>query len=372
MEPVKEWKGRATLVDLLDRVFDKGVVLHADVIISVAGIPLIGVNLRAALAGMETMAEYGLMQDMDARTRMWEARHRESKEVSLRDGEELILKIFGSYYYSKGIYTAWKSGWFHFTTTRLFLYQQDIAEIVFETPLKKIKAMAIRSERSFTGKDKDIICLSLEGGKIARISALETEEFKDKLQHLVEEEGLILDGEAALMEEFDERASSFLVDGEKIFCTGKMWRLSPEGGIMTEVWKPGYLYLTNKRLCWWSELARKIAFQVPVEEITGATKERRNLSAILKDKEVLDVIYNGTGFKEVVSFSGKETDQWVEALNKIMSLGGRTGEDRETETCPQCGRTASIKELLDQECSMCGWISPNKKVVSSPLSVGSS
>ena len=72
MEPEREWKGRATLVDLLDRVFDKGVVIQADIIISVAGIPLIGVNLRAALAGMETMLEYGMLQDIDAKTRMWE------------------------------------------------------------------------------------------------------------------------------------------------------------------------------------------------------------------------------------------------------------------------------------------------------------
>jgi hypothetical protein len=104
MEPDRDWRGRATLVDLLDRVFDKGVVLYADIIISVAGIPLIGVNLRAALAGMETMVEYGVMQDMDVKTRLWESQHRKTKEVSLMQGEELILKIFGSYHYMKGIY----------------------------------------------------------------------------------------------------------------------------------------------------------------------------------------------------------------------------------------------------------------------------
>lgn len=60
---------QSTLVDLLDRVLDKGVVLNADIIVSIAGIPLLGVNLRAALAGMETMLAYGLMQNWDVRIR---------------------------------------------------------------------------------------------------------------------------------------------------------------------------------------------------------------------------------------------------------------------------------------------------------------
>lgn len=61
MEPTRQ--GRATLVDLLDRVLDKGLLINADVIISLAGVPLIAVNLRAAVASVETMLEYGLMRD---------------------------------------------------------------------------------------------------------------------------------------------------------------------------------------------------------------------------------------------------------------------------------------------------------------------
>jgi hypothetical protein len=49
----------------LDRVLDKGIMLRADMIISVAGIPLIGVRLSVALAGMETMLKYGIMSDWD-------------------------------------------------------------------------------------------------------------------------------------------------------------------------------------------------------------------------------------------------------------------------------------------------------------------
>jgi len=61
MEPTRQ--GRATLVDLLDRVLDKGLLINADVIISLAGVPLIAVNLRAAIASVETMLEYGLMKE---------------------------------------------------------------------------------------------------------------------------------------------------------------------------------------------------------------------------------------------------------------------------------------------------------------------
>ena len=75
MEPQRSTK--ATLVDLLDRVLEKGLVINADLIVSVAGIPLIGVNLRAALAGMETMLKYGIMQAWDERTRVWEREQRD-------------------------------------------------------------------------------------------------------------------------------------------------------------------------------------------------------------------------------------------------------------------------------------------------------
>jgi len=60
---------RATLVDLLDRVLDRGVVLQADVVITLAGVPLVGASLRLALAGMETMTRYGLLTEWDQRIR---------------------------------------------------------------------------------------------------------------------------------------------------------------------------------------------------------------------------------------------------------------------------------------------------------------
>ena len=62
MEPTRT--GSATLVDLLERVLDKGLILNADLIISLAGVPLIAVSLRAAIASVETMAKYGMMREL--------------------------------------------------------------------------------------------------------------------------------------------------------------------------------------------------------------------------------------------------------------------------------------------------------------------
>ena len=73
MEELRE--RRYALVDLLDRLLSKGLVINADVIISVANIPLIGLNLRAALAGMDTMLKYGFMQSWDEEIRMESKNH---------------------------------------------------------------------------------------------------------------------------------------------------------------------------------------------------------------------------------------------------------------------------------------------------------
>lgn len=56
-------RGDDAVVDLLDVILRDGVVVEADVIITVADIPLIGISLRAAVAGMTTMARYGLLEE---------------------------------------------------------------------------------------------------------------------------------------------------------------------------------------------------------------------------------------------------------------------------------------------------------------------
>ena len=50
----------ASLAEVLDRVLDKGLVINADICVSLAGVELLGIKIRAALASFETAARYGL------------------------------------------------------------------------------------------------------------------------------------------------------------------------------------------------------------------------------------------------------------------------------------------------------------------------
>lgn len=51
------------IVELIDRTLNKGVILNADLIVTVADVPLLAANLKLALASVETMLKYGVMGD---------------------------------------------------------------------------------------------------------------------------------------------------------------------------------------------------------------------------------------------------------------------------------------------------------------------
>jgi hypothetical protein len=380
MEPSRDT--HATLVDLLDRILDKGLIINADIIISVAGIPLIGVNLRAALAGMETMLKYGVMQAWDEKTRAWEREHWKKTLSSLVKGEEIVLKMYGSYYYSKGIYNAWRPGYFYLTNKRLILYRQDFEEITFQIPLEEIKALVTREEAHFVkGKKKQVLYLIDKQDQVHRLSAVETNQLKDAIEQNLATMGHSLEA-SPVLPEFEKGPIDFLTEGEEVTHRGKkVWYLVPTTGRKQETWRPGHLYLTNKRLCWWYDFERKLVFDFPIDKIISADIEMRKTSGLDSKKEkTLDVAYkfnpvrdktskvsdlpsarisNGVNSaKTIASFSGGgQLDEWVEALNRIVS--GKTSE--ETETCPQCGKPAPAKKLLEEGCQSCGWVSPGLK-----------
>ncbi len=48
------------LVELIDRILDKGLIINADIKIDLAGTEILGIKIRAALASFETAAKFGL------------------------------------------------------------------------------------------------------------------------------------------------------------------------------------------------------------------------------------------------------------------------------------------------------------------------
>ncbi len=55
-----QWESSRSLADIIDRILDKGVVINADITVSVVGVELLGIRIRAAVASFETAAMYGL------------------------------------------------------------------------------------------------------------------------------------------------------------------------------------------------------------------------------------------------------------------------------------------------------------------------
>ena len=68
------------IVELIDRILEKGAILNADLIITVAEVPLLAANLRLALASVETMLKYGVMNDWLEATNIMEKKKKANKE----------------------------------------------------------------------------------------------------------------------------------------------------------------------------------------------------------------------------------------------------------------------------------------------------
>jgi hypothetical protein len=167
--------------DILQKLLDKGLVLNADLILFVAGVPLLGVNLKAAIAGMETMLEYGMMEAWDKRTREWyEEEYVEKVAVPLAKGEEIMTKALGSLWSNQGIVNTWKPGIWYLTNNRLFLWRKEPAEIVFEAPLYKIEGFMVQKEANFK-TELDELYLQFTGGEVGRVYALDIGEFKEAI-----------------------------------------------------------------------------------------------------------------------------------------------------------------------------------------------
>ena len=341
---------RTTLVDLLDRVLEKGLVIRADLIISLAGIPLIGVSLHAAIAGMETMLEYGIMTDWDTSTRAFERKQRASAETSLLpQGEELLLKMPGFHYQSEGIYRAWKPGTICLTRRRLLVHNRAFGQALVDLPLETITSLALTSVTNPDGKERPVLVALADSEQPIKLRGQDMPALHHATVDRLAEMGSQVEQSAALAAARDP-GLSFLAVGEEITHSGKMWfhtnghnearpavlgwLLEDSTGPDSTAWRRGTLHLTTRRLCWSNDFDARMAFDVPLERIASCAAETRNLSRILKRKRIVDIVYQTNGSKKVASFGGKEALDWEKAVNCVLREGvvARPGADSVSST----------------------------------------
>jgi len=168
MKPTRDI--HATLVDLLDRVLDRGLILNADLIIHVAGVPLLGVNLKACLAGMETMLRYGIWRDWDeAQRAVATEEYRRKKRVPLAPDEEVMLKMFASLWCDKGISHCWRPCHLYITDRRVFLFRKEPAELLFECRYEDVRDIATAKKVNDAGKETYYLNLWLWSGEVVQL-----------------------------------------------------------------------------------------------------------------------------------------------------------------------------------------------------------
>jgi hypothetical protein len=142
---------QATLVDLLDRVLDKGLVLHADVIITVSGIPLIGLKLSAILASVDTMIRYGIWADWDCAIRAAateEDRRRKTEEQRFLQGEMPVLRSLCSYLQQTGSGVLWRHGTLYMTRSRLVFIEKTSFAFLFESEFAHLSGFSIQERNT--------------------------------------------------------------------------------------------------------------------------------------------------------------------------------------------------------------------------------
>ena len=313
---------QATIDDLLERVLDKGIVLNLDLVIGVAGIPLIGINLRAAIAAVETMIEYGMMQTWDEDLRQYATRELQRKKLALVPGETMLMEMYGSHWYSDGIYRAWRPGRLYLTDRRLILYRQEPAEALFQTPLAEIQDLMVSKETYFTGIQRDLLYLSLATGEVASLYAEDTEGLKGALEAQMAAMGRVPAGDPI---PFLRDKQTGDVIKERTVADGKMWYQTPGSGILGPTWQSGWLYLTVERLLWWSDFDRRVALEIPLSKIRRINLDTRDLDGMLKKREILTLVHGDHQEQAEAMFSGDMPAQWVRQI-KEQVLGYRGGD----------------------------------------------
>lgn len=306
MEPVIDTK--AGMGDLLERLLDRGVFVKLDLIISVAGIPLIGLSLHAALASIETMNTYGMFGDWDKSSRAQALLDQGPAQLSLADGENTVIEQFAMVRTQEGIISAWRPGRSYLTNSRLLLVRNNPNEVLVDLAFQDVVAIG-----SFdiveAGVTIEVLCLADVSGALVLVRTSEPEIFRTVLDDLLRRASV----QVTQIDSADLHAAFPDVSAES-----QLWHESNgEGG-----WRPGWGTISNGFFSFWSDFERRRIVEVDMTELEDVTVERRFLSGPLGECDVLCLVHR-EGHREL-AFVGKDVHQWASSIRAAMSSEGST------------------------------------------------
>ena len=315
MEPQRA--SQATLDDLVGRVLDKGVVLKLDLIVGIAGIPLIGITLQAAVGAIETMLDYGMMEAWDADTRGYAKREAERRQGVLQPGEHVLLEQYGSYHHARGISRVWRPGRLILTDQRLLLVRQAPSEVLFGTRVSAIAGLGRVMHENGEGGRREIVCLALADGTLAALYTPQPDILEAGLRQELQRLGqVVAEISAAPIGRLDPGA----------VAEGQLWHCRvPDDG--PALWKSGWAVLTETALTWRPDMGPHQVVRVPLAKIWGLAVERRELGTP-GAREVLVVTHEVDGQRGEALFTGKRIDAWLAAIRQAGLTGDEDGDAR--------------------------------------------
>lgn len=107
------------------------------------------------------------------------------------------------------------------------------------------------------------------------------------------------------------------VKGEEVLWEGRMWYYAPPSGIFSATWRPGHLYLTDKRL-FWCDSDGRLGVEIELDRVTSVRLETRDF-ALVKNKEVLALLYKASKGEDIAIFSGKNREEWLKAIREAKA-----------------------------------------------------
>lgn len=321
IEPTRD--PRVTLVELVDTLLNRGLYLNLDVIISVADIPLIGLNLRATLAGMETMLEYGMMRDWDHRTRAW-VEKTAARDLPMDSDEQLVAKMAGGYFHEDDFHRDWRPGSLYLTSHRLLVFRRDPRQILWQVPLDQIRTVELVAETTVGGEKLDRLHVTSAADVVSVLSASSPQRMREMLLEqspTVQLAQTQRPGGALLAARQAERAQqAHGYAASQPLREGHLWYQEKMYG-RTE-WRGGVARLDDAGLTWKGAMDARPAIRLEPGQVRAVRVE----SGRSPFGDATMMIETGAG--ELV-LAGADAPRWEQALNEFIA--GHQDDPKATE-----------------------------------------